>query len=338
VSWTKIVDCVLAEIPNKTGIRRREPVLVLLKGPSFHAFSGGYLNVNKPGDWTSTDVVRKLKGVTKIKKIGHGGTLDPIATGVLPICLGNATRFAETILLGTKEYRLTLTLGKTTNTYDSEGDVTSERDWSGVTRELAEAALEKFRGKYEQTPPMFSAVKQGGKRLYELARQGIEVERKARNVEVQQLTLISCELPEIVLDVECSHGFYARVLAHEFGEALGCGAHLSGLIRTRAGKFKIEESHTLEEIQEFANEGQWRELVVPMDFTLQHLPSVTLDPISTETVQHGQALSVGQFGTPVGAKPGQQLRAYDSDANLIAILVFEPEKLGWRPEKVLAAR
>ncbi|MDA0676548.1 MAG: tRNA pseudouridine(55) synthase TruB [Chloroflexi bacterium] len=312
--------------------------MVLLKGPSFHACSGGYLNVNKPRDWTSTDVVRKLKGMTKVKKIGHGGTLDPLATGVLPVCLGNATRFAETILMGTKEYRLTLSLGTSTNTYDSEGDVTSERDWSGVTREMADAALEQFPGKYEQTPPMFSAVKMGGKRLYELARQGIEVERKARSVEVKQLTLVSWNLPEMVLDVECSHGFYARVLAHELGEALGCGAHLSGLVRTRAGKFKIEESHTLEEIQQYADEGRWKELVVPMDFTLQHLPSVTLDPITTESVQHGQPLPVGQFGTPVGAKPGQQLRAYDSDSNLLAILVFEPEKLGWRPEKVLAAR
>ena len=311
--------------------------MVLLKGPSFHAFSGGYLNVDKPRDWTSTDVVRKLKGMTKVKKIGHGGTLDPLATGVLPICLGNATRFAETILMGTKEYRLTLSLGTSTNTYDSEGDVTTERDWSGVTREAAEAALDRFRGKYEQIPPMFSAVKQGGKRLYELARQGIEVERKARDVEVKQLSIVRWELPEVVLDVECSHGFYARVLAHEFGEALGCGAHLSGLIRTRAGKFKIEESHSLQEIQQYAEEGRWKELVIPIDFTLQHLPAVTLDPISSESVLHGQALPVGHFVTPAGAKLGQQLRAYDSDSNLLAILVFEPEKLGWRPEKVLAA-
>lgn len=310
--------------------------MVLLKGPSANAFRGGYLNVNKPAGWTSTDVVRKLKGMTKVKKIGHGGTLDPIATGVLPICLGNGTRFAEMILLGTKEYRLTLQLGVATNTYDSEGDVTDEADFSGVTEEQAEAALEGFRGKFDQTPPMFSAVKHNGKRLYELARQGIEVERKSRKVEVKRLALTRWEPPAAELDVECSHGFYARSLGHEFGQTLGCGAHLTGLIRSSSGPFMIKDSHTLEEIQEHVDAGNWQDLVKPLDFTLQHLPSVKLDPIATESVMHGQALSVSQFGPPTGAKPGQQLRAYDSEGQLIAILVFEPERLGWRPHKVLA--
>ncbi len=312
--------------------------MVLLKGPSANAFRGGYLNVNKPAEWTSTDVVRKLKGMTKVKKIGHGGTLDPIATGVLPICLGNGTRFAEMILLGTKQYRITLQLGVATNTYDSEGDVTDEADFSSVTKEQAERALEDFRGKFEQTPPMFSAVKHNGKRLYELARKGIEVERKSRTVEVKRLELTRWEPPEADLEVECSHGFYARSLAHEFGQALGCGAHLTGLVRTSSGPFNIENSHTLEEIQEHVDAGNWQELVDPIDFTLQHLPSVKLDPITAESVQHGQALAVSQFGPPAGAKPGQQLRAYDPEGQLIAILVFEPERLGWRPDKVLAAR
>lgn len=310
----------------------------MLTSPNDNAFRGGYLNVNKPSEWTSTDVVRKLKGMTRVKKIGHGGTLDPIATGVLPICLGNATRFAEMILLGTKEYRITLQLGVATNTYDSEGDVASEADFSQVTREQAEAVLDQFRGKFQQKPPMFSAVKHNGKRLYELARKGIEVERKFRDVEVKHLELTRWEPPEAELEVECSHGFYARSLAHEFGQELGCGAHLTGLIRTRAGRFDIKDSHTLEEIQEHVDAGTWRDLVVPIDFTLQHLPSVKLDPVTAEAVRHGQGLSVSQFGPPTGVKPGQQLRAYDSEAELIAILVYEPERLGWRPEKVLAAR
>ena len=310
----------------------------MLKGPSANAFRGGYLNVDKPRDWTSTDVVRKLKGVTKVKKIGHGGTLDPIATGVLPVCLGNATRFAEMILLGTKEYRITLRLGVSTNTYDSEGDVTSERDFGSVTQDNVEKALEGFRGKFEQRPPMFSAVKHNGKRLYELARQGIEVERKTRPVEVKRLDLTRWESPEVELEVECSHGFYARTLVHELGEVLGSGAHLSGLIRTRANRFDIKDSHSIEEIQEYADAGKWQELAEPVDFTLQHLPSVRLDPLAAEAVQHGQALSVAQFGPPTGARPGQQVRAYDTESELIAILVFEPERAGWRPEKVLSAK
>lgn len=312
--------------------------MVLLSGPTANAFRGGYLNMDKPRDWTSTDVVRKLKGITKVKKIGHGGTLDPIATGVLPVCLGNGTRFADMILLGTKEYRITLALGVSTNTYDSEGDVTSEREFSLVTREAAENALESFRGKYEQRPPMFSAVKHNGKRLYELARQGIEVERKTRPVEVNRLELTRWEPPEAELELECSHGFYARTLVHELGEALGCGAHLSGLVRTRANRFDIKDSHSIEEVQEYADAGKWQELAEPVDFTLQHLPSVRLDPLSAEAVQHGQALSVAQFGPPAGAKPGQQLRAYNTESELIAILIFEPEYAGWRPEKVLAAK
>ncbi len=312
--------------------------MVLLKGPSPNAFRGGYLNVNKPAEWTSTDVVRKLKGMTKVKKIGHGGTLDPIATGVLPICLDNGTRFAEMILLGTKKYRITVQLGVATNTYDSEGDVTAEANFSQVTHEQAEEALSDFRGKFQQTPPMFSAVKHNGKRLYELARQGIEVERKSREVEVKQLDLTRWEPPVAELEVECSHGFYARSLAHEFGQKLSCGAHLTGLVRTSSGPFQIEGSHTLEEIQEHVDAGTWHDLVDPIDFTLQHLPSVKLDPVTAEAVQHGQPLSVSQFGPPTGAKPGQQVRAYDAESQLIAILVFEPERLGWRPDKVLAAK
>lgn len=310
--------------------------MVLLKGPSTDPFRGGYLNINKPPEWTSTDVVRKLKGMTKVKKIGHGGTLDPIATGVLPICLGNGTKFAEMILLGTKEYVITLKLGVTTNTYDSEGDVSGEADFSEVTQEQAEKALDNFRGQFEQVPPMFSAVKHNGKRLYELARQGVEVERKRRKVEVKQLSLTRWEPPEAELHVECSHGFYARSLVHDFGQELSCGAHLTGLVRTRAGRFSLEDTHTIEDVQERVNNGDWHSLVEPLDFTLQHLPSVKLDPTTAEAVQHGQPLSVSQFGPPTGAKPGQQVRAYNSDSELIAILVFEPQKLGWRPDKVLA--
>lgn len=311
--------------------------MVLPKGPLANAFSGGYLNVDKPRDWTSTDVVRKLKGMTRIKKIGHGGTLDPIATGVLPVCLGNGTRFAEMILLGTKEYRITLTMGATTNTYDSEGDVIEEHEYAHITREDVEMVLKDFRGKFEQTPPMFSAVKHNGKRLYELARQGIEVERKTRQVEVKRLDLTGWSPPETEFEVECSRGFYARSLVHDVGQALGCGAHLSGLVRTKAGRFGLKDAYSLEEIQEHVDAGNWQKLVVPIDFTLQHLPSVQLDPIAAEAVQHGQALSVAQFGPPAGTMPGQQVRAYNSDSELIAILAFEPDRYGWRPEKVLAA-
>jgi tRNA pseudouridine55 synthase len=310
---------------------------VLLSKQTAQTFQGGYINVNKPRDWTSTDVVRKLKRVTGVKKIGHGGTLDPIATGVLPVCLGPGTRFAEMVLLGTKEYRITVTLGTATDTYDSEGQVTEEAEWSGLTRADAAATLEQFRGEFDQTPPMYSAVKHQGQRLYELARKGIEVERKTRRVEVKQLDLLRWEPPELELHVECSHGFYARSLANDFGKALGSAAHLSGLVRTRAGLFRIEEAHTVEEIEQRAAEGEWQDFLLPVDFTLQHMPSVKLNPLTEESVMHGQALSVAEFGGPVAAKPGQRVRAYGADGGLVAILLLEPEKSGWRPEKVLAS-
>ena len=146
--------------------------------PGFGA--GGYLNINKPQDWTSTDVVRKLKGITRSKKIGHGGTLDPLATGVLPICVGSATRFADTVLLGTKSYRITMQLGSSTNTYDSTGETTAEAEWSNVTQSQVEDSLENFKGKFGQVPPMFSALHHNGQRLYELARKGIEVDSSVR--------------------------------------------------------------------------------------------------------------------------------------------------------------
>jgi tRNA pseudouridine55 synthase len=308
----------------------------LLSKGTAQPFPGGYINVNKPRDWTSTDVVRKLKRVTGVKKIGHGGTLDPIATGVLPVCLGAGTRFAEMVLLGTKEYVITVTLGAATDTYDSAGEVTDEAEWSGLTRERAEAVLDQFRGEFDQAPPMYSAVKHQGQRLYELARKGIEVERKTRQVEVKQLELLRWEPPELELHVECSHGFYARSLAHDFGRALGSAAHLSGLVRTRAGLFQIEDAHTMEEIEQHAAKGAWQDFLLPVDFTLQHIPLVKLNPLTEESVLHGQPLSVAEFGPPQTAKPGQRVRAYGADGSLVAILLFEPEKSGWRPEKVLA--
>ena len=302
--------------------------------------TGCYLNINKPQDWTSTDVVRKLKGVTRSKKIGHGGTLDPIATGVLPICIGSATRFAESVLLGTKSYRVTIELGASTDTYDSTGTKTAEADWTGVSRDRVDDVLGNFRGKFDQVPPMYSAIHHNGKRLYELARQGIEVERPARPVEIMTLQVVDFSAPELVLDIECSHGFYARTLAHDIGEELETHAHLTGLVRTQAGVFRIEDSVTIEQVIDKAESGDWRELAMPVDTPLQHLGKITLSPMFAEMVQHGRQLSiadVGVAGDSGAYEPGDRIRAYTPGGELLAILIFEPERLGWRPEKVLAA-
>ncbi|NQW20477.1 MAG: tRNA pseudouridine(55) synthase TruB [Chloroflexi bacterium] len=298
---------------------------------------GGYLNINKPQEWTSTDVVRKLKGITRAKKVGHGGTLDPMATGVLPICIGSATRFADTVLLGTKSYRIKMLLGSSTNTYDATGDTTAEADWSAVTSDQVIDVLKGFEGKFEQVPPMFSALHHNGQRLYELARKGIEVERPARPVEVMSLELVEFNSPELVLNVECGHGFYARSLVHDIGEKLGTHAHMTGLVRTNSGAFNIQDAVTIEQVNEAAESGDWRELAMPIDTTLQHMRQATLTPVQTEMVKHGRQLAVGDIGNPGEYVSGDRIRAYTPDEELLAILIFEPEILGWRPEKVLAA-
>ncbi len=298
--------------------------------------AGGYLNINKAQDWTSTDVVRKLKGVTRSKKIGHGGTLDPIATGVLPICIGSATRFAETILLGTKSYRINMLLGSSTDTYDSTGEITAEVKFFDVTRNQIIKALEGFKGEILQTPPMYSALHHKGKRLYELARAGIEVERPPRSMRVLSLELVQFEGSELVLDVECSHGFYARTLAHDIGEKLGTHAHMTGLIRMHAGPFKIEDTVSIEDVIELADSGDWSDLLMPIDTTLQHLGRINLNTSLVEMVRHGRPLSISNIGDNGAHRPGERIRAYTPSGELLAILIFEPERLGWRPEKVLA--
>jgi tRNA pseudouridine55 synthase len=299
--------------------------------------AGGYLNINKPTGWTSTDVVRKLKGLTRVKKIGHGGTLDPLATGVLPICVGSATRFADTVLLGTKSYRITMTLGSSTNTYDSEGDTTAEGDWSAVTREQVIESLNDFRGKFDQLPPMFSALHHNGQRLYKLARKGIEVERPARPVETMSLELVEFNAPEVILDVECGHGFYARTLVHDIGEKLGTHAHLAGLVRTHAGAFKLEDTVTIEQVSAAVESGDWREVALPIDTILKHMPKITLTESFVEMVKFGRQLSDSDIGQLGEYQSGDRIRAYTPADELLAILIFEPEKLGWRPEKVLTA-
>jgi len=298
--------------------------------------AGGYLNINKAQGWTSTDVVRKLKGITRSKKIGHGGTLDPIATGVLPICIGSATRFAETVLLGTKSYRISILLGSSTDTYDATGVMTAEAKSFEVTRSQLINVLESFKGEFLQTPPMYSALHHEGKRLYELARAGIEVERPPRLVKVLSLRLVEFEESKLVLDIECSHGFYARTLANDIGEKLGTYAHMTGLTRTHAGPFKIEDTVSIEDVVALADTGDWRDLLMPIDTTLQHYGRVDLDASLVEMVRHGRPLSISNVGGNGAHRPGERIRAYTPKGELLAILIFEPDRLRWRPEKVLS--
>ena len=235
----------------------------------------GVIVVDKPRDWTSHDVVAKLRGICREKRIGHGGTLDPMATGVLPVFLGRATRAASLCESAEKEYLAALRPGIVTDTQDITGTVLERTD-RPLAAPALESALERFRGVQEQIPPMYSAVKVGGKKLYELARRGVETERKPRTVTVSVLELVGERDGEYLLRVVCSKGTYIRTLVHDLGQDLGCGAALSGLRRIRAGFFGLECAHTMEEIADAASRGCLEAIVTPVDRLFDDLPALTV--------------------------------------------------------------
>ncbi len=210
---------------------------------------GKVLLINKPLHWTSFDVVRKLRNILQIKKIGHAGTLDPLATGLLIVCTGKFTKKINEFMAQEKEYTGTITLGAVTPTYDLEREPVQQKDFSFITTAMLQAATEKFVGDIQQLPPMFSAIKKDGVALYELARRGEEVELKPRNINIKSFEIIKVELPVVHFKVTCSTGTYIRSLANDYGAALSCGGYLSSLCRTRIGEFKNEDALNIEEFE-----------------------------------------------------------------------------------------
>ncbi len=294
----------------------------------------GYINVDKPVGWTSADVVRKLKGLIRPKKIGHGGTLDPVASGVLPVCLNGATRFAEIVFQGEKEYALKIRMGEATDTFDSEGKIVSSSDWSSVTLEDAKKVAAQFVGEIEQLPPMYSAVKHKGKRLYELARQGIEVKRLPRTVFVGKIEIYSWDPPNLEVEVVCGKGFYARSFADDFGKKVGSDAHLAGLVRRRVGDFQIKDAHSIEHLEQLTLSGSLTSVILPIDFPLKDIQKITLDPIRAEMVANGRSVPAADSPS-IKIGYGQKALAYTDDGAPLAILIYEPGRFCWRPERVL---
>lgn len=225
----------------------------------------GIINVYKEKGFTSHDVVAKLRGIVGQKKIGHTGTLDPDATGVLPVCLGKATKLCDLLTDKNKTYEAVLLLGKTTDTQDITGEVLEEKSTEALTEEKVREAIEGFIGDYEQIPPMYSALKVNGKKLYELAREGKVIERKARPVKILDIQILEIDLPKVRMEVSCSKGTYIRTLCHDIGEKLGCGGCMESLIRTRVSTFRIEDAKTLDEIETLKQEGKLAELLVPIE-------------------------------------------------------------------------
>ena len=246
----------------------------------------GVMVADKPQDWTSHDVVAKLRRLLGERRIGHGGTLDPMATGVLPVFVGRATRGAELCESADKEYLTALRPGIVTDTQDITGTVLRRTD-TRLTREELEAALEHFRGKIAQIPPMYSAVKVGGKKLYELARKGQEVEREARNIEIFSLTVEDQRDGDYYLRVVCSKGTYIRTLVNDIGEYLSCGAAMSYLRRTRAGSFTLTDAHTLEEVAEAVEKGEAERLLTPIDRLFRDLGELTVSAEEEARVRCG---------------------------------------------------
>ncbi len=245
--------------------------------------ANGIIIIDKPADWTSMDVCAKLRGILKTKKIGHAGTLDPIATGVLPVFVGKATKAVEFAEKGKKEYIAGLYLGITTNTEDTGGEVLARSEVT-VTRADLEAILPRFTGEISQIPPMYSAIKIGGKKLYELARKGVEVERKARQITIEELEILEqISHEEYLIRVVCSKGTYIRTLCHDIGAALGCGAAMSSLRRTMAAGFTISQAVTLEEVQE-----KGEELLLDVDSYFAPYPSyIVPDERAESRVRNG---------------------------------------------------
>jgi tRNA pseudouridine55 synthase len=283
----------------------------------------GFLNIDKPLHSTSHDVVAQVRRSFGIKKVGHAGTLDPLATGVLVVCVGAATRLSEYVMYATKHYRARVRLGITTDTYDAEGAMLRERDASHITHNVVEQVLATFLGEIEQIPPMYSAIKRGGRKLYELARAGEIVERAARQVRIDALSISDWSPPEFTLDVTCSAGTYIRSLAYDLGEVLGVGAHLAGLVRTASGVFTLGNAVALESL---LNSADWMSYLISPDVVLVEMPVVQLDAVGTDHILHGRAVPADD------RIEGVLGRAYDPDGHFIAIVRVESGL--WRPEKV----
>lgn len=271
----------------------------------------GIIIIDKPRDWTSHDVIAKLRRLLGEKRIGHSGTLDPMATGVLPVFVGRATRAAEFLEGADKEYIAGLRLGIATDTQDVTGTVLRECEQS-VTQDELEAVLPRFRGPISQLPPMYSAVKVGGKKLYELARKGIEAERRPRDIIIHKLEIQGRSGGDFVLRIVCSKGSYVRTLCSDIGEALGCGGALSSLRRTRAGDFSDSDAVTLEAVGEAAAEGRADLLLKPVDSLFAERPAVVLDSAQEKKCRNGADFEIKN--TPAGT-----YRAYGVGGKFLAL-------------------
>ena len=324
----------------------------------------GIINVYKEKGFTSHDVVAKLRGILRMKKIGHTGTLDPAAEGVLPVCLGKGTRLCDMLTDKTKTYRAVLLLGQETDTQDTTGTVLAEYPVE-VTEEAVRGAILSFLGDYMQIPPMYSALKVNGKKLYELARQGKEVERQPRPVQILDIQIGQVDLPRVTFSVTCSKGTYIRTLCYDIGRKLGCGGCMESLLRTRVDRFKLEDSLTLSQIEKLRDEGRVEEYVVPVEGVFLGLPALVTKPGEGDKLVHNgnpftaelaeemkhempdKSVSGGNLDAELSACSESEhnlaasaadrfdgVRVYDSEHHFIGIYRYSEEKRRYQPQKI----
>ena len=297
----------------------------------------GILNINKPRGKASFAVVSLVRRLTGVKRVGHAGTLDPIADGVLPVCLGSATRIVEYLVDSPKAYRGTVRLGVTTDTYDSEGAVVAIGDPSGITRTQVDEALLHFVGAIRQLPPMYSALKHQGKPLYRYAREGKEAPREERTVNVYRIELLRFDPPLVELEIECGRGAYVRTIAHDLGQRLGCGGHLEALTRLHSGPFTLGDAINLDAFEAAVRADTWRELLLPPDRVLESWQAALLEGEHVLDVRSGRLVLLTPLRPGQGEPDVETLcRAYSSDGEFLAILRYRGAER-WQAEKVFAA-
>ena len=292
----------------------------------------GVLVVDKPVGMTSHDVVQAVRNGTGIRRAGHTGTLDPRASGVLVILVGPSVRLSEYVSASDKRYQAIIRLGSSTDTYDADGAFTKTDQPVNVTIEEFEKVLKSFEGEIEQTPPQYSAVKVGGRKAYEMARKGEEVELEPRIIQVHHLEVLEWALPEVVIDVHCSSGTYVRSLANDLGEILGCGAYLVGLRRTKSGRFSLRDAVPLRKLQEAFRDGSWYQYLIPAAEALGDWPAIELDPDEVQQVRHGHRAKAAE-----GTELGSMVRGVSTQGELVALMECVEGEEGspeWQPKKV----
>ncbi len=283
--------------------------------------TNGIINLNKPVGPSSFHMIARLRRITGVQKIGHAGTLDPLASGVLAVCVGSAARLSEYLQSDHKVYVAEITFGIRTNTDDAEGEIIAQQAVN-LAREQVERVLRAFVGEQAQVPPQFAAIKIDGQPMYKMARRGETIEAAPRRITIERLTLLDWQSPRARVEVACGKGTYIRALARDIGERLGCGAYLSALVRTQSGVFALTDAVTLEQLA-----GDWRARLLPMDFALQHWDAVQLSAEQTKRIQNGLSVETNQaYATLV--------RAYNDAGQFFAVLKFDAAQNVLRPEKV----